>query len=666
MAARRFIATALCVAPTIARGDETIVIVDQAPSEAAPDRDRTLGEAPFVTVIHPDDHPDTASVADALATSAGAQTRSLGGLGAYESVAVRGAAPGQTAVLIDGIPLAKLAQVTVDLGRFALDAFGEVDLYRGAVPVELGGAGVGGAINMITRLGPGDHGERWRASIGAGSFGARHVSIHHGDVFGAWATSTTLGYQSATGDFPYFYNSGTPLNLKDDTTQVRKNNGFDQLDVATRAGRLDRALAGGVRVAYKDQGLPGSVAQPAAAASMRTLDVIADAHAEQGDARELTYVLVEDQRLADPLGELGPGSQARRYRTLSAGASASYEIAGVELRADHFTDTDDRGMQPTVVGARYGGAAMIAKEIVLAPQLAVTLAARLDTLYTSPAALTVGPMALEAVPARWDIVPSPRVSVRAPIAPDVAIKGSAGYYVRLPTLVELFGDRGFLLGAPDLRPERGPNADLGVVWAPARGLGAIDRVFVAADVFASRPRNTIAFITTAGFVGRAANIGDTQSYGGELIASVRIARVVSLTANYTRVDTEQISDDRDLAGKPIPRTPGHLAYARADVALPRSSVYADAAYQSTCFLDPASLGEVPARVLIGAGAHVDIGGGMALALDISNLLDDRVVQLPLVPPPRPDFTSTPAPLTDVAGFPLPGRSVFVSLHWSHR
>ena len=88
---------------------ETIIIVGRAPGDPAADRDRALDDAPFVTIVHPDDHPAAQSVADALAASAGVQTRSLGGLGAYESVSVRGNVPGQTEVLIDGIPLARLA-----------------------------------------------------------------------------------------------------------------------------------------------------------------------------------------------------------------------------------------------------------------------------------------------------------------------------------------------------------------------------------------------------------------------------------------------------------------------------------------------------------------------------------------------------------------------------
>ena len=37
----------------------------------------------------------------------GAQTRCLGGLGAFESISVRGQAPGRPQVLIDGVPLAR-------------------------------------------------------------------------------------------------------------------------------------------------------------------------------------------------------------------------------------------------------------------------------------------------------------------------------------------------------------------------------------------------------------------------------------------------------------------------------------------------------------------------------------------------------------------------------
>ena len=97
---------------------ETIIVIDRKPdNESARDRDRALGDAPFVTVVHAEDHPATTSVADAIGATVGVHTRSLGGLGAYQSISVRGSAPGHTSVLVDGVPLARLAAVTTDLGR---------------------------------------------------------------------------------------------------------------------------------------------------------------------------------------------------------------------------------------------------------------------------------------------------------------------------------------------------------------------------------------------------------------------------------------------------------------------------------------------------------------------------------------------------------------------
>jgi iron complex outermembrane receptor protein len=663
--------------PAGASPGEVIVIEGTAPG-AARDRDRALGDAPFVTILHPDEHPAAASVADALATSAGAQTRSLGGLGAYQAVSVRGAAPGHTQVLVDGVPLARLAEVTTDLGRYAMDAFGEVELYRGAVPVELGGAGAGGAVNLVTRLGRGERGDRIRASIGAGSFGARHARVRYGDDHGRVSSSATLGYQGASGDYTYFTDGGTPLNASDDGYEVRRNNHFDQIDLAARVGTPTRARGGGVRLAWKRQGLPGSVAQPSLEAALSTLDVIADARAGgrvgAARARQLGYLLVERQGLRDPAGELGLGAQDRGYLTVSGGASTAWSLplgrhrgtAGLELRGDRFRDADRGGARAALVGTRAAGAVALAAELAPADALVVTPSARLELVRTAPTPMTEGPDAFAELPPRWDVIGSPRLTVRARLAGDVAAKGSAGRYVRLPTLLELFGDRGTIRGSPELSPERGTSADAGVVWAPARPLrsplGAIDQILVEAAAFATRARDTIALISTAGLAARAENIGGTQTWGAELVVAARLRRTLAVTASYTRLVTEQRAIDPNLLGKALPRTPGHLAYARAELARRAGALWIDAAIQSTAYLDRANFRRVPARALVGAGVRVPIAGGVAAALAVSNLTGARVVT---IPPDRPIDAPAPTALADLAGFPLPGRSFYLSLDWTH-
>lgn len=658
---------------------ETIVIEDTAPDDKARGRDRALRDAPFVTIIPADEQAGNASVADALATSAGAHVRSLGGLGAYESVSVRGAAPGHTSVLVDGIPLARLAQVTTDLGRFSTSAFGEVELYRGAVPVELGGAGVGGAVNLVTRLGRGEHGERVRASFGAGSHGARHARLSYGDDHGRVLSSTSLGYLGASGDFSYFSDNGTPLNPNDDGYQRRQNNAFDQLELATRLGSEPGELhrAGGVRVVWKRQGLPGSAPQPAFDTTMSTLDVIGDAafDAELGEAvaRQLGYVLVERQVLRDPMAELGLGTQHRGYLTIASGASTSVAIplgrhratAGVELRGERFADEDLTGYREPLVGTRAGGGAAIAAELALAPQLVVTPALRFDALRTAPTPMTEGLQAYDAIPPRWDAVPSPRFTALARIVDDVAIKGSAGYYVRLPTLLELFGNRGLVLGAPDLLPERGPSTDVGFVWAPAKARGRFDRIFVEAALFATRSRDTIALVSSAGFIARAENVGDTSSHGAELVVAGRLARALALTASYTRLVTDQRTVDPSFFGKALPRSPGHRLYARASLerqlAKQRAGAWIDIAAESQSFLDRANLQHVPARALVGAGLRCELGRGMAAGIAVANLGDARIVTLPVE---HANDIARPMALSDLAGYPLPGRSYYLTFEWT--
>jgi iron complex outermembrane receptor protein len=242
--------------------------------------------------------------------------------------------------------------------------------------------------------------------------------------------------------------------------------------------------------------------------------------------------------------------------------------------------------------------------------------------------------------------------------------------VRLPTLLELFGDRGTIVGSPELLPERGPSLDLGFVYAPARtvhsDIGPIDRILVEAAAFAARARDTIALISTAGFVARAENIGSTQRYGGELVLAARFARTLSLTASYTRLVTEQRAIDPNLRGKALPRTPGHLGYVRAELARRLAgrlaSLWADLAVQSTAYLDQANFRRVPTRALIGAGARLELVGGLAVAASVANLADTRVAT---IPPERPIDPPVRTALADLAGFPLPGRSFYLSLDWTY-
>ena len=676
-------------------GDETIVVVGAArggvddlvgDAPGARDGGRALGEAPFVTIVHSDDHEgELATMAEVLGESVGVQTRSLGGLGAFASISVRGASAGHTAVLVDGVPLSRIASVTADLGRFELDGFDQIELYRGAVPVRLGGAGVGGALNLVTRLGPDDQGHELAVSLGYGSFGARHFRARYGGSHrhDSLRSVLSIGYTGATGDYSYFSNNNTTLNPNDDSYQTRTNNGFNEGDLVARIGSTgDDASALGIRVLWKDQGLPGPSWAQAIDASLSTVSLMADASTRTTISNVLceqrAYALGELQHYQDLHDEIGLAEQDHRYRLGVVGGASAWTMptavgplsAILDGRGEWFRDVDELANKPGVTGNRQAIGAATSLDIgVLQDSLTITPAVRFDSLRTDPIDDDISPLGTMALAPRWDNFLSPRGSVRWLPIDDVAIKGSVGRYVRFPTVLELFGNRGYIVGSPNLLAETGVSTEVGVVWAPRRALGITDRILLEATTFASWPHNTIALIASASDVERPLNIGDSRMIGAELGTSLRLAKRVTIAANYTRLATTQYSAEASYDGKALPREPENVVYARVDFAEHVMEhlvdLWFDIDWQSSSFLDQSNVRAVPGRTLGGVGVKLAFGAGVVLGFDVKNLGDTRIEKLSLANPPRPDLAEVPIAVSDVAGYPLPGRSFYLTLEWKH-
>lgn len=692
-----------------------------SPEPAHPDAARALHQSGFVTVIRLGEHDgETLPLAEALSDTVGVAVRSLGGLGGFSSLSVRGAPSGQTAVLIDGVPLARLGSATFDLGRFDLGSFSEVSLRRGAAPgADTLAAPAASTLALETQLGVPAGGHPLRLSIGSGSFGARHLRARWlGGDPGGRAFHLAIGYAGADGDFPYFNDNGTNLNQSDDATVTRQNNGYDQLDAALR-GRIHPGgwrLTAGARTLWKRQGVPGSASVQSRTASLSTFSQMGDAEAERPGAfgaAALTahlgaFGLFELQRYRDLDGEIGVGAQDRRYTTVSTGAAAGVDAAlgphrthtlsaaaqaGLEL----YTDTDlmasggqgsgmtrehgrrwllslavadaiRLGRDPSAgPAARAGGASDAAAG---APaRVRIDPSVRLDLVRTRPLADPEDPVADIDLAPRTEVHASPRLAVLVRAAPALSVKADAGRYLRTPTALELYGDRGFLVGNPHLRAETGESADLGLVLAPPhRLLASLDRVYLEATGFTARSRDTLVLVPTAALVTGAQNLGSAWIWGGELTASARAARAVTVTANYTLLGSRQDHTLPSYEGKELPERPRHQLYARADLAgwAPGhrlAVLWGDAALSSGNYLDPANLDRAPARALFGAGVKLELWPGLMVAVEGKNLTDQRVESVALEPPPRPDLTSAPRAVSDFFGYPLPGRAFYLTLQW---
>lgn len=216
-AAPRSAARAACVLAAIS-GAQTLVPAhaDQLP-EIVVTADRVeepIGQTgASVTVIRAAEVEKlgTKGVADVLRGVAGLDVDESGGVGAATQVHLRGANPGETLVLIDGIRVGDAASTdnSVDFGNLAPVDIDRIEILRGPQSALYGSDAMGGVINIITRKG--GKTLRRNVTVEAGSYGtlSTRATLSGGDD--RWTYSLGVNLLHSDGFPRYGYRIGRPL-----------------------------------------------------------------------------------------------------------------------------------------------------------------------------------------------------------------------------------------------------------------------------------------------------------------------------------------------------------------------------------------------------------------------------------------------------------------------
>jgi iron complex outermembrane receptor protein len=129
------------------------------------------------------------------------------------------------------------------------------------------------------------------------------------------------------------------------------------------------------------------------------------------------------------------------------------------------------------------------------------------------------------------------------------------------------------------------------------------------------------------------------------------ARRLRFFGQVTFTDARDQGEEKSSHGKQLPLRPRLRAYARPEAMnLPLAGswcwgLYGDVDVTGGNYRDGPNQVENPARVIIGAGAHVDAPHwGLRLVASAYNLTNSQIA--------------------DLSGYPLPGRSVFFTLQWT--
>ncbi|TNF30830.1 MAG: TonB-dependent receptor, partial [Deltaproteobacteria bacterium] len=640
-----------------------------APGGAAPDHRTVIHRAPGVerwerptAVVDRSQLEDAAAdLPEVLDHQPGLDVTRLGGLLSFSLLSIRGSTADQVLVFVDGIPLNVAEGGPVDLSALPLGPIGSVAVYRGLSPLVLGSSAIGGALDIRTRRLRGD---RLEVEAGGGSFGTRTARAFYGHGEGRFGAGIAVDYQGTAGDFTYTSDGGTAWTTEDDGERTRKNNATDQVGVMAKLrATLDEGLhvTTMMLVVHRWGGLAGLGLWDTEESRLASTRNLAGVRLEALDGpvqvAATAYASVSMTQLDDPLGEIGLAADETRSLSLVPGLTVALRaplseddapwrvtpVAVASWRYEHWTqvraDTGEGGDGPSAgrhVLTAAAGASLFGDPL----DSALSLAARFEGGWSETDDGTSRDVT------GWSL----RAAFLQRSLPNTRIQLAATRSLRLPSLYELYGDTGYVLGNAGLRPERGLGVELGVQHDAAwfeDGLLTFEGA-----VFANFVDDLIQMVQNSQGVARPENIDAGRIAGVEAGLSLDGWRHLRLRGALTWLDAVDTSDLAAREGKRLPFRPEIAAHARLEVyhdfggaAVGEVALRVELDHASGSYLDHANLVAVPSRLVLGLGAEARLWRDqLRFDLAVRNVANDRV--------------------QDLSGYPLPGLSVMATLGWT--
>ena len=622
--------------------------------------DETTARAPTtsVTVIDTSEKSEELqTVTEALAETVGVQVRRFGGLGAFSTISIRGSTSNQVRFYLDGVPLSRARNETVNVADLPLDSLARIEVYRGTIPVGFGAGGIAGVVNLVSRPPAPEPQTEFGAAYG--SFVTRKVAASHSRAAHGVNLLGYLTYLGSEGNFTFFDDNNTPFQPADDHTSTRRNNAFNSFDALLKGAHQ---LGSGLQLDltsetfFKDQGVPGPGSPQALDASLSDLRSLNYLRVTRSalldgalDLSATVFGIYERAAFSDRKGELGLGNVDRvdadsvvggnttgTYYALPTHAVSWFaeilhdRFAGSNRLADDPHEPDQTRLDLTL--ALQHQAAFFDERLLLVPTLRYEhvrdrVSASFD-LANQPS----GP-----IETRGHDLWSPSAGAQIEVQPWLLLRGNLGRFQRAPNFSELFGTRGIDRGNPDLHDETGTNRDVGFV-ATAPRTAWLDQARLEYAYFNNDYDDLIVFVNTGVRDVRPLNIGAARVRGHEVAFAATALHHLQVGGNYTHQDAEDRGDRPETQGKELPGRPADELYTRIEGFTDLVSLYYEFNYIGSNFLVRSNFLEAPSRDIHTLGLTVRPRPWLSLNFEVRNLTDDQI--------------------RDIANYPLPGRSFF--------
>ena len=644
--------------PPIGEGDETkageveAVVLPTVTVTGAGARVLNADDAVAGSVLLPEDFGMAGdSLPEVLDREAGVRITRFGGPAAFSTLSIRGSTAEQVLIVIDGIPLPSALGGPIDLSKLPLGAIERVEIYRGAAPLVFGQSAIGGVVSVTTRAAT----EReLSVTAAAGSFAAREARLHYSEAYENWDAAMGIDYGGWGGDFTFVNDNGTRFDPSDDSTVVRRNNDFDRFHWLGKARLyIDESwtLTAVNWFFAREQGVPG-LGQFETRKSRHWVNENLAVLSLTGNGLANGWVDVtarvafhySHSSFRDPLNEVGLSGDETRDDTYAPYVTLVGKLTPVQ-GWDITGQASYRfeGIGTTKAGDESGGW----------QRHQATAGVESGWLFGSISTRLIPSARVEWIESRvGDSDPtgqsrgSWRVAAVNQSLPDTRVSISGSRSLRFPSLFELFGDSGRVLGNSALAAEAAYSVDAAVIYDTK--LGQSWPLNLEAYGYYSDVTDLIQYVQTAQNTARAENIDSARLWGVEAGLRTDLFAHLRLRGNYTFIDARNTGDVAARQDKVLPFRPASKWFVRAEGYVPdlgharELALFADMEWMAGNYLDNANLVATSARLFVSVGVAVELSKGwLAASLVARNLLNEASA--------------------DLIGYPLPGRVLHLSL-----
>ncbi len=586
----------------------------------------------FVDIIEMDEFKGRfVTTEEAISQAAGVNVRSFGGLGKLSTISIRGSSANQVVVLVDGVGINPAVGGGVDLSTIPPDHIKRIEVIRGGDSAFYGQGAMGGVVNIVTRRAKGETDNT--VGLAYGSFNTIRTAVTRSQGFEKTSYFISGTFLHSDGDFEFINNNGTEFNEKDDYPDTRENNRIDSGGVLVKA-EYDFSehfnLAGQNEFFVARNGIPGMITFPSP-------------HAGQKDIRNTSTVSAALSDLPTP----GLSFKTRlSHRFTSTEYNDSHgEQTGVPLETyqEEYSPEVEQTIQyiwgrrqiMTLTGSYLIN--ILRDDEFNNPQRSAWATALRDRIFFLDDIFTLVPAI------RYDYVSdmgnqwSPKFGISIKPVEWLVLKGNVGRSFRAPNFNELYFNHGFVEGNTELLPEKATNYDAGF-QVPTKWF------FIEGAYFRGDVEDLIEYVLISGFRYKPYNIGKARLEGAEGVLKLYPIRYFSLTGSYTLTYAIDVTDYPNRTDRQIPGRPRHKGFGHLEGHLDIFHPFVEYNYVGGNFITQANTKLLPEREIWNAGLVACPGDHYKLGMEVKNLANENTM--------------------DVRGFPLPGRSFFMTFEAS--